>query len=195
MTRRLLICLALLSLPTPAQAQNDPWCEELWLSRNTVLDRAGQCFDTALGRAVFDNADCSGAEVTLFPLDAEIVRRLEEMEAGAGCAIDTSVTEISPANLATQRRLGELWTVPVRGDSEHGCMGYRGPIRALHAGMSEATTVLGHLEPGQTFGFVHQPMPPDWEYIRVSDEHGVFVTHGWVRGLEMTDELCAFMAG
>lgn len=195
MMRLCLLCLVLCAVPVLSVAQTDGWCEELWLSRNTVMDRAGQCFETPLGRAVFDNSDCTGPAVRLLPLDADIVRRLVEMEAGADCAIDTSVPRLSPVVLPIQRRLGDLWTVPVRADSEHGCAGYMGPDRALHAGISEATTVIGHLEPGQSFSFVHQPMPPDWDYIIVSDEHGVFVTHGWLRGIEMTDDTCRFMAG
>ncbi|WP_224816180.1 DUF4453 domain-containing protein [Hasllibacter sp. MH4015] len=191
--------LALLGLlwliASPAQAQNDAWCQELWLSRNTVFDRAGQCFASNLGRAVFDNSDCTGPVEALSPLDAEIVRQVIEMEDGAGCNVDTSAHRVNPEVLEFRARLRELWTVPVRADSEHGCGGYRGPVRELHAGISTSTGVIGYLWHGNWFSFVHQPLPPNWEYITVSDGNGERVAHGWVQNLVMSDDTCDFMAG
>ena len=41
---------------TPAFALDH--CEEWWFTRNLVFDRAGYCFSSPLGQAVFDNSDC-----------------------------------------------------------------------------------------------------------------------------------------
>ncbi|MEJ6390379.1 DUF4453 domain-containing protein [Gymnodinialimonas ulvae] len=191
--------LALILFPflygAPATAQTGAWCQEIWLSRNTVMDRAGQCFTTPLGQAIFDNSDCTPGRRPLLPLDAEIVSRLQMLENDFGCAVDISATALDPSTAPWLARLAELWTVPIRADTEHGCGGYRGPVRALHAGMSSSTSVLGQLEPGQNFGFAHVPMPAGWEYITVSDADFNPVAHGWVQGIEMSDEICEWIAG
>lgn len=187
--------LLVLVWAAPATAQNGAWCQELWLGRNTVMDRAGQCFESPLGQAVFDNSDCRPGTPRLLPLDAAAVARIAALEERSRCAVDVSATALDPMVDAWRNRLGELWTIPIRADSEHGCGGYSGPARDLHAGMSDSTTIIGRLEPGQNFNFSHAPMPAGWEYITVSDADHAPVAHGWVRGIEMTDEVCAFMAG
>jgi hypothetical protein len=193
--RRLALILFSLVCAPPATAQTGPWCQEIWLSRNTVMDRAGQCFTTPLGQAVFDNSDCTPGRRPLLPLDAEIVTRLEVLENDSGCAVDTSAPELDPATATWRARLAELWTIPIRADTEHGCGGYSGPVRELHAGMSRSTGVIGRLEPGQNFGFAHAPMRGGWDYITVSDADFTPVAHGWVQGIEMNEAVCAFMAG
>ncbi len=196
MISRLILASVLGLVTAPAWADRvDPWCQNLWLSRNTVMDRAGQCFSTTLGQAVFDNSDCIAGERPLSPLDREIVARLQAMEAEFDCAVDTSANRLNPQSLEWRGRLMELWTVPIRADTEHSCGGYTGPSMDLHAGMSTSTSVIGRLESGQNFGFSHDRMPPNWEYITVSDADYNFVAHGWVQGIEMTDDLCTFMAG
>ena len=179
----------------PALAQNDAWCQNIWLSRNTVMDRAGQCFGTPLGQAVFDNSNCVPGERPLNPLDAAIVAQLAALEADFNCAVDTSATQLHPDTQRWRTRLAQLWTVPIRADTEHGCGGYLGPALELHAGISSSTSVIGQLEPGQNFSFAHVPMPPNWEYITVSDEDFNFVAHGWVQGIEISDDVCEWSAG
>lgn len=165
----------------PAAAQNSAFCQELWLSRNTVLDRVGQCFDTALGRAVFDNSNCVEGNVRLNPLDTEITRMAREMEEWAGCRVDTEAGQLDAGARPFRARLTELLTVPVRADSEHGCVGFQGPPIPLHAGMSTRTTVLGAVERGQSFALSHHPMRGGWEYLEVWDANHIPVTHGWTQ--------------
>ena len=50
-------------LLTPVTAVADALCDELWLTRNMVFDRAGYCFGSNLGEAIFDNSDCNSRGV------------------------------------------------------------------------------------------------------------------------------------
>ncbi|KAF0116536.1 MAG: hypothetical protein FD163_1564 [Hyphomonadaceae bacterium] len=42
-------------LSGPAMATS---CYDLWYERNSIYNDNGYCFQTALGRRVFDNSDC-----------------------------------------------------------------------------------------------------------------------------------------
>lgn len=183
MNRYLVTALTLVLSVGPAAAQNDPFCEELWLSRNTVLDRAGQCFATPLGQAVFDNAGCVAGDTRLNPLDAEIVRVAEAVETWAGCAVDTEAGGLSVQAMTFRARLTELFTVPVRIDTEAGCVNYQGPPVPLHAGISTNLTVIGMIEPGQTVLAAHQALRGGWQYLQVFAADGRFAHHGWAQGL------------
>lgn len=190
------LTLVLAVLASPAAAQNSAFCQELWLSRNTVMDRAGQCFQSTLGQAVFDNFDCVEGEIRLNPLDSELVRLALEVEDWAECRVDTEADRLDVGALPFHARLMELFTVPVRGDSEHGCQGYQGPPLALHAGISTNTTVLGTLEPGQAFSLVHWRLRGGWEYLEVTDGEGTPLAHGWTQGVpETVGDICDFFAG
>lgn len=195
MIRFALLC-ALMGLATPASAQNSAFCQELWLSRNTVMDRAGQCFNTPLGQAAFDNTGCVDGDTRLNPMDAEIVRMAQETEAWAGCQVNTQAGQLSVDVQPFRARLQQLVTIPVRADSEHGCRGYGGQPVSLHAGTSANTTVIGTLVAGQGFSFSHITMRGGWEYLEVYDPSSILVAHGWTRtDLETMVVSCAFVAG
>lgn len=196
MTLRLCVLLCASILASPAAAENSPFCQELWLSRNTVMDRAGQCFGTPLGQAVFDNSDCVEGDIRLNPLDAEIVRIAQAIEQWAGCAVDTDAERLNLDVLPFHARLMELFTVPVRIDSEHGCQGYNGPPIPLHAGISTSMTVIGTVQHGHGFSLSHNRLRGGWEYLEVRDSEGAFVAHGWAQGIPSNlDDVCAFSAG
>ncbi len=129
------------------------------------------------------------------PLDQHIVAEYLDLEEQSGCAVDTSATRLDPIVERWRIDLGELWTIPIRADSEHGCGGYTGPIRELHSGMSNSTTVIGYLRQGDSFGFAHRQMPGGWEYIGVYRPDSEDRAHGWVQGIEMTEDVCEWMAG
>lgn len=188
--------LAVAFVASPASAQNSAFCQEIWLSRNTVMDRAGQCFATTLGQATFDNSDCVEGDIRLNPLDAEIVRMAREVEVWANCRVDTGAERLDPGALPFHARLMELFTVPVRADTEHGCLGYQGTPIALYAGISTSMTVLGRVEPGQSFSMSHQPLRGGWEYLEVRDADGTPVAHGWAQGVpDDMGGICDLAAG
>lgn len=81
----LVICLLI-----PAQGWALEICDDLWFTRNLVYDRAGQCFGSTLGKAVFDNEGCTEGGATLTPVAQKLVARVREIEATQDCDVDTS---------------------------------------------------------------------------------------------------------
>lgn len=156
--------LALVAMASPATAQDTTFCQEIWLSRNTVMDRAGQCFDTPLGQAAFDNSDCVQGDIRLNPLDAETVRMAQEIEQWAECAVDTNATRLRVDVLPFHARLMDLFTVPVRIDGEFGCVGYIGSPIPPHTGIYTSMTVIGRVEPGHTITMQHNEVRGGWQY-------------------------------
>ena len=51
--------ILLLGLVWPVQAWALEICDDLWLTRNLIFDRAGYCFGSVLGKSVFDNEGCT----------------------------------------------------------------------------------------------------------------------------------------
>ncbi len=61
-------------------------CVSLWIERNTIFDRAGYCFNSALGRGYFDNRDCNTSNPTLTRSSQDRVASIQAREARLGCA-------------------------------------------------------------------------------------------------------------
>jgi hypothetical protein len=160
------------------------------------MDRAGQCFGTPLGQAAFDNSDCIEGDIRLNPMDAELVRTAQEIEAWAECAVDTSAERLMVDVLPFRAQLMELFTVPVRTDGEFGCVGYQGPPIPLYTGTSTSMTVIGMIQPNNTITASHASVRGGWDYLEISDSEGAPVAHGWAQGLPGDpDEICTFSAG
>ncbi len=63
-------------------------CENLWLVRNTIFHQRGYCFQTARGRANFDNSHClssSTSELKLTEIENQNVATIRDMEHRKGC--------------------------------------------------------------------------------------------------------------
>jgi hypothetical protein len=144
-------CALMLAAPT-AQADG-PHCEDWWFARNLIFDRAGYCFSSPLGAALFDNSDCTTAEPRLTPEAAAIVAQIRGMERDEACAVDTTRTRLAdPGAVEAYRRMEDI---PVRDIGESGCLGYLGAPLALHSGARTGAPVIGWVEPGMDVGFAH----------------------------------------
>jgi len=157
--------LMLLSIALPVVAQeDDPRCDELWFARNLLFDHAGHCFDSTLGQAVFDNADCTTATPALDERAAANVARPRAAETAYGCAIDTRRTPLRDQEyLAFYRDLQDL---PVVELYPGGCIGYRGAPIPLCNGASNSVSVIGTAAPGQSLGLSYQDFG-DWTFVTV----------------------------
>ena len=74
--------------PISEEQIEDFSCENLWLVRNTIFHQRGYCFQSARGRANFDNSHClsnSVSELNLSEIEKENVATLREMEQRKGC--------------------------------------------------------------------------------------------------------------
>lgn len=70
-------------------------CESLWVERNQILNVAGQCFETALGQAVFDNGDCIPGTPALPDVAANRISRIQRAEQGRLCAVNSAQSRIT----------------------------------------------------------------------------------------------------
>ena len=86
------LILALILLASPAAAADV--CDDLWFTRNLIMDRAGYCFGSALGQAVFDNGNCIGKSVSLSTQLQRQVAEIRELEKQIPCKVDTARTRL-----------------------------------------------------------------------------------------------------
>ncbi len=178
MTRFLALLLALCTA-APALA-DDIFCEQPWFTRNLIFDRAGFCFSSPLGQALFDNSDCTGTDITLPERDRAGIDMILELEEYSLCDIDSSATTLE--HLVQFEYLREMDVIPIPVEHESGCMGYLGPILPLRTGPSNSARVLEQeLEPGMSIGF-GSLAESGWEFVSIypEDWDGGAIGHGWV---------------
>ncbi len=177
MLRPLALTAACALAATTATAEG-PQCEDWWVARNLIFDRAGYCFSTPLGRALFDNAGCTTTDPALTAEAAATVAQIRSLETDYACAVDTTRTTLNDPGLLELYRLFE--DIPVRDIGESGCLGYRGDPLALRSGARADAPVTGWLQPGMSVGFAHFARG-DYDFLMVfpseNSVEGVF--GGW----------------
>ncbi|MDJ0993507.1 MAG: DUF4453 domain-containing protein [Dinoroseobacter sp.] len=189
------LCAALFSviafLPGTALAG---YCEDLWFTRNAILDRAGICFGTPLGQAVFDNTGCTGSSVNLAPQFISLVNRINEAEALVPCRIDTSKTQLDLKDLAIRQRLVAL-PIPEERGQGYGCVGWLGPAVSLLDNHDPQGQAVGRIDPGDTVYHFHLPVG-DWSYVTTEAPGRVGLkSAGWIQRNWGTQNMCAQQAG
>jgi len=191
MFRHLVAALAVFAgLAGPAAAFDA--CADLWFTRNQVFDRAGYCFGSPLGQAVFDNSDCISRDVTPDAAGMALVAATRAREADLGCAIDTSQTRLDIDNLAQRLALEE----PVLLDEfASGCLGWTGAPIPLLAGPHKGATQLSSVQRGDDIVWEYYTLTdhPGWQFIsvyRASRQIGL----GWMSG-ELDQSFCTNLAG
>ncbi len=107
----------------PVQALGLETCDDLWFTRNLIFDRAGHCFGSVLGKAVFDNEGCADGGITLTPEAANLVDRVRALEAELGCEVDTKQDFLAVPVLAQRKTLGDVRRA---GQSGSACAGWKG---------------------------------------------------------------------
>lgn len=177
--RGILIC-ALLGTASPAIAID---CEEAWLMRNLIFDRAGYCFGSPLGQALFDNADCTTTAPKLSPVNAAKVAEIRQFE--EGCSVDTSQTFLNARFIAHWMRMEDF---PTPDWGESACFGWTGPVLTVRAGHDADAPVLGAIKPGDTISF-GEMAEQGWEFIRY--DRGV----GWIAPDTFHPDFCTQLAG
>lgn len=167
---------------TPVTALADALCDELWLTRNTVFDRAGYCFGSDLGKAVFGNSDCSTSSPKLSADDALTVAQVREVEEDFSCAVDTSRQSLDVDHVNLRRALNDL---PVKTGYESMCIDYQGPALLLTVGRHPDAAFFGEIMPGDNIMFGHIPRD-GMDFIDLGDGR-----MGWVETRLITPDLCA----
>ena len=174
-----------------AAAAADPFCDDLWFSRNQLYARAGYCFASPLGKAVFGNAGCTGTEVRLRPGEAQLVAQVKALEAETGCKVDPGRTVLEVDNIALRLRL----EVPVvRSEFASGCLGWTGGPLALLAGPDDASAPIARIETGDDIAWEYEaaPWPEGWSFL-TGYRNGTQTALGWHRDIDQG--LCTGTAG
>ena len=184
------ILILLMSCATPVAAQEA--CDDVWFTRNLQFDRAGYCFGSVLGQALFDNSDCTGRDIILDPEVKRQVEEIKKIEAHHGCKIDTSRRTLQIADLQIRRRLRDL---PIRDDFSSGCLGWLGEAAPLYSGHDESSSIIGQVEMGDYVLFSFLPVN-GWSYVTThAHEFSGLKAGGWVPGAVFPQEACADWAG
>lgn len=173
MTRILAFILILL----PLEAVAASGCEDIWFTRNLVMDRAGHCFSSPLGQAVFDNSDCTGTGVQPDAYGTQVIQQIRALEAQHACRVNTNQTWIDLPDIAFRK---VLRTHPIFDEFEGGCLGWNGPNTPLYDGYSEPFHQIGQIQPGDFVSYGHLPVG-EWTYVTIHTANwATFKSAGWL---------------
>lgn len=170
----------------------DAFCAEAWFVRNLAFDRAGYCFGSPLGQALFDNDDCSTKSPKLSAEDQKIVTAIRETEDMVGCKIDTTARFMAVPHETLWRGMVDL-AAPA--DWASGCLGWQGadfPLYAAHAPGARVTAVA---RAGMVIEWEYDTFAPTgWEFITLYTRDFEFLGMGW-SNTRIDTALCEQMAG
>lgn len=186
--------------PATAIADINTTCGELWFARNAMLDDAGYCFSTPLGRSLFDNTDCTTRAPIVDAKTSQQISIIQDLERnppfaqsqGQQCRIDTSQQSLDQLAYIDLRK--RVAFQPATDGSTGGCIGYQGDAFLLYAAPDKDADVLGVVDEGFSFTLSHLPWD-DWNFAivwrdTIGDDP---VTLGWYR--KDIGQNCGLFAG
>ena len=175
------------SISGPALALNV--CDDLWFTRNLIFDRAGYCFSSELGKAVFDNTDCVEGEVELSSKAEVLVKLIRSYEDSLQCRVDDARTNLDVPEIPTRMLLEDL---PIATVYESACVGWLGDSLELRAARNDQAEVIGTAERGDALAFQFQDEGA-WSFIEVLGPDGL-LGMGWAK-VQIAEENCVAIAG
>ena len=177
---------------TPISAAADSWCDELWFTRNLIFDRAGYCFGSLLGQVTFDNGDCTTKSPNLSADDKRRIALIKEREEWASCRVDTNRMQLDFLDGDAMR---QLQTLPIRDDTESGCIGYLGAPITVRAGAFASARVIGQIERGDIIGSSHIFSDEGWDFVSFGPQDYSSQQFGWIAAGEEWFAQCEQAAG
>jgi len=183
---RLVLAVCLL---IPAQGWALEICDDLWFTRNLTYDRAGQCFGSSLGKAVFDNEGCTEGGVSLDAKSAKLVMRVRETEAELACDVDTSQDFLAVPVIEQRKTLVDL---PLATEFESACIGWKGDRVPLHTARNGESDLTGAVRMGDTLLFQYEDVD-GWTFVELQ-QNGIPAGLGWAQ-VEIGEDSCEMMAG
>ncbi|RYH05873.1 DUF4453 domain-containing protein [Tropicimonas sp. IMCC6043] len=174
-------------IPAPVSALEI--CDDLWFTRNLTFHRAGYCFNSVLGLAVFGNAGCTSKSPTLSAEASALVAHVKALEAEWSCHVDTRRKVLGVVSLEFRKSLTDL---PVATGYESGCIGWRGDPFALHLGRTPDSPVTATGRAGDELLYEFEDVG-GWSYIQLT-RGGISAGAGWAR-VPLEDAVCDNYAG
>lgn len=155
------------------------------------MDRAGYCFGTNLGKALFGNVGCTGKKVSLATSSKATIRQIRALEARYTCRINTRRNRLELKDVAIRMRLVDL---PIFDELPGGCLGWMGDATVLFAAHDRAAAKIGNIEAGDFVKVEHTPVG-DWTYVTVYERNwSRLKSGGWYMGTIKTMK-CRDFAG
>jgi len=186
--RWILICAAL--LPAPAAALEI--CDDLWFTRNLMFHRAGHCFGSVLGKAVFGNEGCKPGGAELDDAAAALVVQVRAREAEWDCVaqpVDTGQDFLAVPVIAQRKALVD---VPLASGYESGCIGWKGAPLALRNARDDGAEVTATVRADDTLLFQFDDVG-DWSFVEIQQD-GIPAGLGWAKVM-LDDKVCEMLAG
>ena len=180
---------------TPLLADIEDPCSDLWFSRNAMLDNAGYCFATPLGKAIFDNSDCTTKEPVLSrAIKTQIagIIKLEQGDAGGfydACNIDTSKRKLDLDAIPLRKQLDFQ---PATDGGTGICFGYLGTGIPLYSAPWKGARQVGVIRAGDNMTFSHLDWK-GWSFSLIG-QHADWSAVGWYRA-DLDENSCDTFAG
>lgn len=157
----------------------DDLCDELWFSRNAMLNQAGYCFQTPLGQAIFDNSDCTTRTPQISDEAVQEIDKFQTLETKLGCQVNTDQSEIRVSDIEQRLLLTVQPGAVFPSETEHSCLGYDGPSLSAYSAPDQSSQALYNIENGDVldfeFGHGHE-----WTLTRIRSVDGKAIHMGWV---------------
>ncbi|MEL6682553.1 MAG: DUF4453 domain-containing protein [Pseudomonadota bacterium] len=184
-----LVCYVVFAAVWPGLvlANANQLCDELWFSRNAMLNDAGYCFTTPLGRSLFDNSDCTTRKPIVDRNVSEQISVIQGLEREPPfdpqvqrCRVDTSQQDLDEVPYIDMRRRVDFQ--PATDGNSGGCIGYQGDAFPIFAAPDLGSARLGIVEQGFSFSISHLPWD-GWNFAFVwrGDIVGEPLLLGWYR--------------
>lgn len=186
----------LFSLLVASPATSEVWqygeaeCNQLWFMRNLIMDRAGYCFGSNLGKALYDNGDCTGKQVTLTQRQQRQVAKIQKLEREIGCKVNNRQQRLDLPTMAALRRLRDM---PLPDNGGSACIGWQAGDVPLRAGHGPKARQIGKIQRGDTvfFGYINEG---DWIAVLVTKGGRGREVLGWTNA-SFPDSACETWAG
>lgn len=178
-----------LGLLWPVQAFGLEICDDLWLTRNLIFDRAGYCFGSVLGKSIFDNEGCTPGAPALADGPQAMVNHIRKMEAEWECKVDTSQDFLAVPSIGLRVGLVDL---PVATGFESSCFGWKGGRLPLRTERHEDGILTGAARDGDDLSFQFEDVD-GWSFVQVS-QNGIPAGAGWAK-IELSEDTCSALAG
>lgn len=160
-------------------------CEDAWYLRNLAFDRAGYCFGSPLGGALFD-ATCSTKSPTLNEWDQSMVDAHKRIEASNGCKINTKGRVLASTLIG---KMDDIDLLPTLSQFESACHGYKGEPVTMTSGIGmQMSYPTGTIAPGDTVYFRFESWG-GFEFVETE------TAAGWIPEGSVAVDSCAAFAG